>query len=296
MLTIFSTCKPFRDHFAIIQRNAITSWTLLRPKPEIILFGDEEGVAEICQELGLRHVPEIARNEFGTPLVSDLFEKAQRLATYEILCYVNADIVLMHDFAEAIEQVRKWKKKFLIVGGCLEADIVCPIDFKQNWEEHLKIIAQNSGRSKPGPDYFVFPIGLYSYIPPFAIGRFYWEGWLTWKAASVGATIVDATPGVCAIHQTHDYSHTGRDDDWVWNGEETQKNMELSGGWVFQYSVNNAHYKLTPQGLKKATEWRYIVGRLEPWRRRFIDWTRPLRHALGLRQETLKIWLRKWER
>jgi hypothetical protein len=294
MLTIFSTCKPFHGHFAIIQRNAITSWTLLRPRPEIILFGDEEGVAEICAELGLRHVPEIARNEFGTPLLNDLFEKAQQLATHDLLCYVNADIILMSDFAAAVERIRRWQGKFLMIGGCLEADIRHPLDFgRQDWEDHVRAIAQNSGRSKPGPDYFVFPKGLYLGIPPFAIGRFSWEGWLTWKAASIGATIIDATPGVCAVHQIHDYSHTGRGDEWIWQGEETKRNMELSGGWAFQYSVNSAHYKLTSDGLEKAIEWRYIAGRLEPWRRRLIDWTRPLRHALGLRQETVKALLQK---
>jgi hypothetical protein len=69
MLTIFACPKPFTDpHIAIIQRNAITSWTLLRPRPEIILFGDEPGVTEICKELGLRHVGEVERNEYGTPL------------------------------------------------------------------------------------------------------------------------------------------------------------------------------------------------------------------------------------
>ena len=39
MLTLFAVPKPFRDHTAMIQRNAITSWTLLRPHPQIILFG-----------------------------------------------------------------------------------------------------------------------------------------------------------------------------------------------------------------------------------------------------------------
>jgi len=300
MLTIFSTCKPFKGHFAIIQRNAITSWTLLRPRPEIILFGDEEGVAEICAELGLRHVPEIARNEFGTPLLNDLFEKAQRLATHDLLCYVNADIILMSDFMEAVKRVRQWqKKKFLMIGRRFDVNISYFLDFsQQGWEEQLTHIARNSVHPKLNDfggavDYFVFPKGLYSNIPPFAIGRLVWDNWLVWKAASVGAAIVDATPVVCVVHQIHDYSHIERGNEWIWKGEETQRNLKLSGGWVFHYGVSNAHYKLTPHGIKWALDWHYIACRLDLWRRRLIDWTRPLRHALGLRQETVRALLRK---
>ena len=37
MLTIFATAKPFRGHDGIIQRNAVASWTRLRPQPESVL-------------------------------------------------------------------------------------------------------------------------------------------------------------------------------------------------------------------------------------------------------------------
>ncbi|MFZ0637415.1 MAG: hypothetical protein WAM08_17985, partial [Candidatus Acidiferrales bacterium] len=66
MLTLFAMPKPFEGHIGIIQRNAITSWTRLTPQPEIILFGDEAGVAEIAGELGLRHVAHVKRNEKNT--------------------------------------------------------------------------------------------------------------------------------------------------------------------------------------------------------------------------------------
>ena len=52
MLTILSTPKRFSGIFEVIQTNAITSWTQLDPRPEIILFGRDEGTAEICAELG----------------------------------------------------------------------------------------------------------------------------------------------------------------------------------------------------------------------------------------------------
>src|SRR5262245_29737985 len=116
MLTLFALPKAFRGHIGVIQRNAITSWTRLRPRPEIILFGTDEGTAEIAMELGLRHVPTIQCNEYGTPLLSDLFKKARDLATNNILCYVNADILLLGEFVDVVQKVSSWRSRFLMVG------------------------------------------------------------------------------------------------------------------------------------------------------------------------------------
>ena len=63
MLTVFSTAKSFHGHSGIIQRNALKSWTLLHPDVEVILFGDEDGAAETCRDLGIRHEPKVRRNE-----------------------------------------------------------------------------------------------------------------------------------------------------------------------------------------------------------------------------------------
>ena len=46
MLTLFAIPKPFRGQSDLIQRNAITSWTRIEPRPDVLLFGNEEGTAE----------------------------------------------------------------------------------------------------------------------------------------------------------------------------------------------------------------------------------------------------------
>src|SRR5215471_6752935 len=102
MLTIFSTAKPFQGHNAIIQRNALESWRRLDAEIEIILLGDDPGVAEVCQELHLRHEPKVKHNESGAPLLNDLFERAQQAARHETVGYCNADIILTADFVRAI--------------------------------------------------------------------------------------------------------------------------------------------------------------------------------------------------
>src|SRR6185436_12687954 len=100
LITLFSAPKPFSDpHIAMIQRNAIKSWTLL-PDVEVILLGEEMGLADVAGEFGVRHVRNVARNESGTPLISSMFQLARENSHGDLLCIVNADMILMRDFVE----------------------------------------------------------------------------------------------------------------------------------------------------------------------------------------------------
>ena len=106
MLTLFSTPKPFRGHIAVIQRNALQSWKLLHPDADVILFGVDEGTAEICSELGLQHVADTSRSRLGTNRVDAMFQRAQEISRHDLLCYCNCDIVLTREFPEAVEKVK----------------------------------------------------------------------------------------------------------------------------------------------------------------------------------------------
>lgn len=284
MLTIFSTPKAFKGHIGIIQRNAITSWTLLHPRPEIILFGDDEGTAEAAKDIGVLHVSQIARNEFGTPLLNDFFQRAEQLASHQTLCYVNADIILLQDFRDAVERTRDWSKRFLMVGQCWDTDIVEPLCFERpDWQEHLRGIVTSTAKQRAitGIDYFVFSAGLYSDIPPFGVGRTFWDNWLVWRVCHSGAPVVDATAVTVVVHQNHPFT-------WTWMGPEQKRNFELAGGWHTRYSIANAQYRLTPTGIKR--DWaRPLQARWELqhwiWTSNLINWTRPARHALGFSQQ-----------
>jgi hypothetical protein len=285
MLTIFSCPKAFRGNFAVIQRNAITSWTLLRPKPEIILIGDEEGVAEFCRELGLHHVREVARNEFGTPLVSDIFNKGQRMATHDLCCHVNSDIIFMSDFVRAVETVSAWRERFLMVGARWDLDVFDLLDFEPGWEERMRGLAMQRGRQR-GIDFFVFPRGMLEDLPPFAIGRTSWDNWLIWRARSLRIPVVDASPSVVAIHQNHDYSHHPERNKW--KGEERRRNLELAGfdrpgGWRHCYNPRDATHCLISFRIK-SNSWGRRLEVLRRWFDRVIYRTRPIRHRLGLRR------------
>jgi hypothetical protein len=253
VLTLFTVPKPFRGHIAIIQRNAIRSWTLLRPACGIILFGDDEGTAEVAAEFGLRHVPDVARNEYGTPLVSDLFEQAQRLATHDLLCYVNADIILLSDFPAAMRRIPF--RRFLMVGQRWDVDLDQPWDFgPPDWEDRLREYVRRHGSLHPpsGIDYFVFTPGLWGAIPPFAIGRPAWDNWMIYRARACGVAVVDATQSVTVIHQNHDYTHVPHGVDGTWEGPEAQRNRALAGGYDYVLTLTDATWLMTPRLLVPA--------------------------------------------
>ncbi len=265
MLTLFSIPKAFRGHMEVIQRNAIQSWTLLRPRVEIILLGDEHGTERVAKTLALRHVPGIARNDYGTPLLDDVLRQASRVSTQETLCYVNADIVLMDNLLGAVESVRRRKESFLVVGQRWDIDLREPFDFSSGWETRLRASVAAQGRLHPptGMDYFVFSRGLWGDVPPFAIGRTVWDNWLVYRARARHASVVDATERVTAVHQDHDYSHLSAGAGDVWKGPEAADNLRLAGGWDHVFTLQDATHTLTPYGLRIARSRKHIERHLE---------------------------------
>jgi len=255
MLSLFAIPKHFRGHIGTIQRNAIISWTQLTPRPEILLFGNEDGTAEIAVELGLRHFPEVARNEFNTPLLDDLFHKASQQSQTPWLGYVNADIVLTNDFCDAFDRVCARFANFMMVGRRWDLDWGQPINFSEpKWDQDIRRQALLANVQRPGNyiDYFVFPRGLCDHLLPLAIGRFSWDNYLLWRATSRGASIVDVSAAVVAIHQNHDYSHHPNGPNAVIEGPERMRNRNMVGGWWHLYTIEDASQILEASGFRES--------------------------------------------
>lgn len=253
MISIFTCPKPFRGHFGMIQRNAIRSWTQLHPIPDIILIGDEEGASETAEEFKLKHIPFIERNEFGTPLVSSIFKEAERTATQEVMCYVNADIILMSSFIQAIKRVAVEMPQSLMVGRRWNLDVKELLDFSTDWETRLTQEVFRRGKLYPhfAIDYFVFPKGILSEIPPFAVGRPAWDNWVLYRARCQNIPVVDLTKAARVVHQNHDYSHHPGGWAGAMRGEESKQNIQLAGEVGHVYSLLDAQYCLTRKGVRR---------------------------------------------
>ena len=251
MITIFTIPKPFRGDIDIIQKNAIRSWTLLKPKCEIILFGDEKGVSETAKEFGIKHILQIKKNEFGTPLLSSVFNLAKERANNNLLSFVNSDIILMDDFIRAVEEVRKRFSSFLIISQRWNLDIREAIQFNDaNWALELRDSLIKNGSGFTGIDCFVFPRNLCPNFPPFLVGRLGWDNWFLYQAHILGIPSIDITKSVIAVHQNHDYSHyLGQKKGRV----EIKNNLELLGGISHVFTPREVDWVLTKQGFKKQT-------------------------------------------
>lgn len=251
-LTLFAIPKAFHGHVGTIQRNAIRSWILLRPRPEIILLGNDPGTAEVAQEFGLKHISDIECNEYGTPLMSSLFGLAQQVGTGSLFAYVNADIILVQDFIAAIERVPF--RRFMLTGQRWNLDVETALTFEPDWEQQLRQQVARSAQQE-GPqamDYFVFSRNTYTEIPPFAIGRLCWDNWMLYKALNLKIPLIDASQAVTAVHQNHDYNHHPAGREGVFLGPEAAGNLELLGGQHYTYfMLDLANWQMTPQGLRK---------------------------------------------
>lgn len=283
MLTIFSTPKPFTGLSAIHQINAIHSWQQLCPPPEILIFGDDQGTAEACADLGVRHIPGIATTERGTPLLNAMFEQAALLGSGEVFLFVNADIILPGNLPDIVRTVRSQFDSFLVVGQRRDVDFdtQLPSNDRTAFETIVRDASQQ-GEVK-GPvwiDYFCFTPGVFGSIPTFAVGRPGYDNWLLWRAAQRGIPVIDATECLTVVHQRHDYGHGGGKKA-VWEGSEARSNTDLIGNWRHYHSIWHATFALDSVGHAiPATAPKY---RLAPIRTRVSHWlrfTRPLRRRL----------------
>jgi hypothetical protein len=223
-------------------------------------------VAEAARDLGVRHVPDVARNEWGTPRIDDVFAKAEELASNRFLCYSNADIIMTNDIVRAVELAAARWPRFLLSGQRTNLDVTEPLDFGSGWEARLAQRAKREGAlyTAFGMDYFAFPRGLWSSIPPFAVGRVCWDNWMIYAAKASGAAVIDATPRVTAIHQNHTYAHIVQDPrkDWAWSGPEAESNRALAGGWAFIFSLADANWTMRGDRLIPALAPRNLRRRL----------------------------------
>jgi hypothetical protein len=245
-LTLFSAPKPFTNpHVAMIQRNAIRSWTLL-PDVEVVLLGEEHGLAKAARELGVKHLPNVARNESGTPLISSMFQLARENSNSELLCIINADMILLPDLVEAAKQVVKLKDKFVILSQRWDYNITSPIDFTAEWQNHLRstVHSQNNLHRPAGSDFFLFPKNCYQDIPDFIIGRAGWDNWMIYKARSEKWSVIDCTPSVMIVHQNHDYSHLPGGKSH-YEHPDTNENIRLAGGQAnVRYTILDSTHQL----------------------------------------------------
>jgi hypothetical protein len=291
VLTIFSTAKPFRGQAAIAQRNALRSWRLLHSGCEVILFGNEYGAREAALELGVRHVPEAARSEYGSIRVDYMFACAQEIAANDLLCYANCDIILLPCFLRAVRCVAEWSRQFLMIGRRWDTPLTRAVDFEDpEWPKKLRKFVTCFGMRQRSyaVDYFVFSRGLYKDVPPFVVARTHWDHWMVWKARSMKIPVIDASADTLAVHQNHDFGYHPGGLDGIKADPESKRNRALAGGQLHLYTIVHASHLLVDGRIEnRPGRWHVPLTSLvrtyssQLWYR-LLALTFRARHAVGL--------------
>ncbi len=251
--TILFCPKAFINEYKQMQRNAIISWKNLEPCPEIIMLGEEEGCKEVAAEFGLKHIPEIEVNQYGTPLIPSLFTEGQNLSSNAIIVYINSDIILFPAFVENIRQILNHNPgDFLMIGERHDMDVYEVLNPESTYKditaqlEELERRSQTDsrGHGKRGIDFFVFRRGMFTDIPPFALGRLVWDNWLCWDALQQQIPVIEAADEISALHQNHTYNYNGNNRQTIRNGEEAKQNLDLAFGRCRCRHIGNSQFVL----------------------------------------------------
>jgi hypothetical protein len=258
LLTLFTAPKAFtHPHIRIIQRNMLLNWQALGAEVEVLVIGDDAGIAQQCQELGIRHLSGVHCNERGTPLVSSIFELARQNSVSPVLAYANADILFLPDLLDAVRRLVNEKDRFLAIGQRWDVDITDPIAFSNGWDQDLTALIRQAGElhGQTGSDYFLFPRACFKQIPDFAIGRAGWDNWMIYQARAAGWPVIDASEAITVLHQNHDFSHLPGGKKHFFQ-PETDVNVRLGGGRRTIFTMKDSTHFLTADGLRqKRCDW-----------------------------------------
>ena len=263
-LSLFTSPKPFNQPLIeTIQRNAIESWTRLGPGVEVLMIGDEVGMVEVAQDLGVRHLTGVKKNAQGTPLISSIFSMAEREASHGLLIYTNADILLLDDFLPAVLRSADRFDRFMMVGQRWDLELDSQITFERGWASAIRRQLETRGSLHPpaGSDYFVFPRGQFGTLPPFALGRAGWDNWMIFNARRLRIPVIDATQSITVVHQNHDYRHLEGGGPH-YRLPESRVNVELGGGPATTFTLADANWRLNGHGLSRSP---LMVAGLRRW-------------------------------
>lgn len=282
-LKIVSTCKPFVGEDAIRQRNAIRSWVNAAGADNVVLVGDEEGVAETCATFGIANFESVERLDGRLPSLRGVLE-CPLLDESATITYVNADIILPTDFVGEIEAIAKTFTKFMIVGERWSIRLDREISDLELNNGSLAEFARREGHL-PGPhwiDYFVFPNRLLGDIPPLTVSGYLWDHWLVGRALENGASVIDATNRITAIHQEH-----RRPDVSTAELRRSKNLMAIPKSTRLGTIANSTHVIGVDGRISRARSKKYLLGRALRLLTPFVRATRPIRVRLGLTLDNL---------
>ncbi|WP_417451446.1 hypothetical protein [Kordiimonas sp.] len=217
-----------------MQENALRSWHALGLK--ILIIGDEPGTGDIAAELSCGHIEVVERNSSHIPLIHDLFRTAHTNTDTPYLAYVNSDIILNTQSADAFASMLTCDadeiSDFLYVARRRNIPLSEPIfTGTENWQDHIRRLDEKYGTWDDvfAIDVFMFNRGWLKDIPHLAVGRAGWDNWMLFNARQQGCAVIDGSHDCAVFHPLHGYSVTAGGLQAVTVGPQAYKNRLFCG-------------------------------------------------------------------
>lgn len=269
MITFFTTTKAFIDKNLVNQINAIKSWIIGNKYGcEAIIFQKEKGIEKINGVPNIRIIEKIRSNENNVPFINAMFYEANLLAKNDILCFLNADIIINDDFIESLLKIHKsLKKKYLVVGQRYDTFFDYFIDF-QNPQWYNDLIKKNHDTLKIHPpfgsDYFAFPKNQYPQgsLPDLLVGRNGWDNYMFYETRMKSYKLINLSSQYKVIHQNHNYNHKSENENV--KKKEDNHNYDFIHKYEKNfYTLESCNYIFQNNSLKKTfKDWKYRLHKL----------------------------------
>jgi len=200
--------RPFAGDIETVQMQAINNWLRITPRCEIILVVDEESTtAKKVGGLGVKII-DVKRSISGVPLLDSMFEEVVKIAKYDVICYITADILLSKDFSDEI--LKFHNNAFSKFGNY--AGISCRYDLLDKDilkgdltdDEYYNLCLKHSKkRRRSGIDLWVLHKKTKVTYLPFPIGRCLTDNWFVSYCKYNSIKVVDFSEQIKIVHQNH---------------------------------------------------------------------------------------------
>ena len=254
-----------------IQRNTLFDLAALRPEVCAVVFAaNGSSWAEEARLLGLEVSHEMKENQHGAPFFRSMMAWVEdsAFASAPLVGYVNGDILFGPDLVPTLALVaekycaRELGSRLLVVGKRRNTNETLDLSKVGTAKDGVVEAVSRARRGsktflKEALDFFFMSRGLFDWrgdFPEFVVGRAHYDNAIVIMAQRQGATIIDVSSSVTALHQNEhgDFSgdrRTRTNADRNWN-LMIPNPMNLTFADLRAGHVGQAHFKTTADKRK----------------------------------------------
>jgi len=249
-ITILTSCAPFVEGRKVEQETALHSFAAVNDA-EVIVLGDDAGVAEICSEYGFKHISDLPIGEYigiengGGILMGPAFEAALEVLTGEYVFFINADNILVpteyssqgdlgdfldriahdtyHDFC-AWNRRHEWPDYH---EAYAEDDVTAR--YTAALDRYCCATGEPLQQIKYGIDLYLWPVHLFEKLPklPFAIDGWCYDVWLGYESYKLSKNVFYLKGLIDTVHPTHPDTSYHQEHTHIQSTQHNRKILEF---------------------------------------------------------------------